>query len=81
MTLVMLYINYRKVFVVKLKFEFVEDSGPVTLVQILRNFSWDVPVSKQRTCSSVQNILNFFITTSTFDIVSTWQISWFSNFI
>jgi hypothetical protein len=50
----------KKVFLVKLKFEFLLNSKPSDiLVQILRNFPGDVPVSKQRTCLGVQNILNF----------------------
>jgi hypothetical protein len=58
---VIMCITYKNVFVIKLKFEFLLDSKPSDiLVQILRNFPRDVPVSKQRTCLGVQNILNFF---------------------
>jgi hypothetical protein len=60
MSLVMMYMTYKKVFVVNLKFEFFSTPNLVTLVQNLRNFLRDVPVSKQCTCPGVQNILNFF---------------------
>jgi hypothetical protein len=56
----MMYMTYKKVFVVNLKFEFFSTPNLVTLVQNLRNFLRDVPVSKQCTCPGVQNILNFF---------------------
>jgi hypothetical protein len=59
MSLVMMYMTYKKVFVVNLKFEFFSTPNLVTLVQNLRNFLKDVPVSKQCTCPGVQNILNF----------------------
>jgi hypothetical protein len=68
---VIMCITYKKVFVIKLKFEFLLDSKPSDiLVQILRNFPRDVQVFKQRTCLGVQNIL-FFFTTSSYDIMST----------
>jgi hypothetical protein len=76
----MLCIAYKKVVVVKLKFKFCNVPNLVTLVQILWNFSWDVLVFKQRTCQSAQNA-QLFTTTSTYDIMSARQNSWFSNFI
>jgi hypothetical protein len=60
MSPIMMYMTYKKGFVVKLQFEFSSTPNLVTLVQNLRNFLGAVPVSKQRTCPGVQNILNFF---------------------
>jgi hypothetical protein len=44
-------------------------------------FFGDASFCKHRTWQLVRNLLNFFITASTYDIMTSWQISWFSDFV
>jgi hypothetical protein len=59
MSQVMMYITYKKFLWSNSNFNFSKTANLVTSVQILWNFFWDVPVSKQRACLSIQNVLNF----------------------
>ena len=42
---------------------------------------WDTSFCKHHTWHIVENLLNFFTIASTYDIMGSWQISWFSDFV
>ena len=44
-------------------------------------FFWDILVCKHCTWHIVRNILNSFTIATTYDIMRSWQISWFSDFV
>ena len=44
-------------------------------------FFWDILVCKHCTWHIVRNILNFFTIATTYDIMRSWQISWFLDII